>query len=94
MGFKLKHDVSIDDIVNDFATNGTIPDQALLEEKIGDEINYYVLLLALFQEERIRRQEYIRDLQPSFRLISKEVIPQGHLVALNDSGLANLHSNM
>ena len=50
-GMKLKHDVSIADIVRDIY-NGILPDEALLSEKITDSINYLVLLEALITERR------------------------------------------
>lgn len=55
-GFKLKHDVSIDDIIDDTALLNSddfkkkYGDGRLIEEKIGDEINYFLLLKGLLYE--------------------------------------------
>lgn len=51
-GMKLKHDVSILDMLDD-ETNPHIPDvtQEKWEEKIGDDINYLILMLALLYED-------------------------------------------
>ena len=49
MGMKLKHDVSVDDLVDNVA-KGILPSEALLEEKITDSINYLILLEALIKE--------------------------------------------
>jgi hypothetical protein len=54
MGMKVKHDVSVDDIVDDI-DRGILPSEALLNEKIGDSVNYMVLLEALVKE-RIRNK--------------------------------------
>ncbi len=42
-GFLLKHEVSVGDIINDIE-NGKLPTREALDEKIGDIINYYILL--------------------------------------------------
>lgn len=47
--FMLKHETSLDDIINDL-DRGIIPSQKMIDEKIGDIINYYVLLEAHFAE--------------------------------------------
>jgi hypothetical protein len=49
MGMKIKHTVSVYDIVNNIV-NGNLPDLDVLNEKICDEINYLVLLKALIVE--------------------------------------------
>jgi len=56
MGMKVKHDVSIDDMVDDINC-GTIPDQAMVAEKIGDAINYLLLLEAVIEEARISAEK-------------------------------------
>ena len=48
-GMKLKHDVSVADMIDD-AERGVMPSRELLDEKIGDSINYLHLLEALFIE--------------------------------------------
>jgi len=40
--FRLKHEISIDDMRNDIA-NGNLPTKELVEEKFGDVINYFIL---------------------------------------------------
>ena len=51
IGMKVKHDVSVIDIILDINA-GKLPDEALLSEKITDSINYLVLLEALITERR------------------------------------------
>jgi DNA-binding phage protein len=41
-GFRLKHEVSVDDIRNDI-NKGILPSQEIVKEKFGDIINYYIL---------------------------------------------------
>lgn len=54
LGMKVKHTTSIEDIVDDIE-KGKLPSEEMLEEKIGDEINYYILLEALIKE-RIKHE--------------------------------------
>lgn len=54
LGMKIKHTVSIDDIVTKL-DSGILPSVEMLNEKIGDEINYLILLKGLILE-RIERQ--------------------------------------
>jgi len=49
MGMKLKHDVSVDDIVENLK-KGILPSKKLLDEKIGDSIVYLTLLEGLLVE--------------------------------------------
>ena len=49
LGMLAKHIVSILDIVDDFDT--VKPSREIIEEKIGDVINYYVLLEAMMKED-------------------------------------------
>ena len=51
LGMKVKHDVSIDDIV-DRLDNGIIPSPYTVAEKINDSINYLLLLEGLIEELR------------------------------------------
>ena len=46
----LKHFVSIQDIVEKIETKGEYPEGDILEEKIGDAINYLILLETLIKE--------------------------------------------
>ena len=45
LNFKMKHDISVEDLVKDLG-NGKFPTKEYLDEKIGDSINYLVLLKA------------------------------------------------
>jgi hypothetical protein len=47
--YKAKHDISIMDMIDDI-DKGKIPSKELLQEKIGDSINYLILLEALVLE--------------------------------------------
>jgi hypothetical protein len=49
LGMKLKHDVSILDIVDDLEY-GNLPSVEKLDEKFGDAINYLILLKAVVME--------------------------------------------
>lgn len=48
-GMMCKHTVSVYDLINDYDNGENIP-MELWEEKIGDSINYLLLLTALIQE--------------------------------------------
>ena len=48
-GMKLKHDVSLDDMLEDLETDLVHP-QELWQEKLRDKINYLILLWALLSE--------------------------------------------
>ena len=50
-GMEVKHDVSVDDIIDGLA-RGIVPPKELVAEKIGDSINYLLLLEGLVEEER------------------------------------------
>lgn len=52
-GMAMKHIVSVADIVND-TMEGKVPDKKLLDEKIGDWINYGLLLEGLLEDRRSR----------------------------------------
>lgn len=49
-GMKLKHDVSIEDMLDDLLEKGTEYPQGLWQEKLHDQINYTFLLWALLME--------------------------------------------
>lgn len=55
MGMKLKHEISIDDIILNL-DKGILPTIEIMDEKIGDIINYFVLLEACLLD-RIRKNE-------------------------------------
>ena len=48
---EVKHDVSVDDIIDGLA-QGIVPPKEMVAEKIGDSINYLLLLEGLIEEER------------------------------------------
>ena len=50
LGMKVKHDVSVIDIVENIIGYNDLPSKELLEEKIGDSINYLILLEAMIKE--------------------------------------------
>ena len=54
-GMMVKHTVSVDDIIDGLA-RGIVPPKELVAEKIGDSINYLLLLEGLIEEERQRRE--------------------------------------
>lgn len=51
MGMKVKHDVSVDDIVADLEKN-VLPSKGTVAEKIGDSIAYMLLLEGVIEERR------------------------------------------
>lgn len=50
-GMYMKHFVSIQDIIEKIDNSGDYPPVELLEEKIGDAINYMILLEAIIKEK-------------------------------------------
>ena len=50
-GMMIKHTVSVDDII-DGLSRGIVPPKEIVAEKIGDSINYLLLLEGLIEEER------------------------------------------
>ena len=55
-GMEVKHDVSVDDIIDGLA-RGIVPPKEMVAEKIGDSINYLLLLEGLIEEERQKGEE-------------------------------------
>lgn len=49
--FMVKHLQSIKMIIEAKAKSGKIPDEKVLEEKIGDAINYLILIEGMFKED-------------------------------------------
>lgn len=49
--FMVKHLQSIKTIIEAKSKSGIIPDEKLLEEKIGDAINYLILIEGMFKED-------------------------------------------
>jgi hypothetical protein len=54
VGMMVKHVVSLLDIVDDIEYIGTTPTDAVLSEKVGDTINYLLLLEALIRERMVK----------------------------------------
>lgn len=54
-GMMVKHTVSVDDIIDGLA-RGIVPPKEIVAEKIGDSIDYLLLLEGLIEEERQKRE--------------------------------------
>ena len=76
-GMMVKHTVSVDDIIDGLA-KGIVPPRELVAEKIGDSINYLLLLEGLIEEERQRREE-VPEMNAAFKDQQPEVYG-GHVV--------------
>jgi hypothetical protein len=50
--FMLKHYISLRDIVYEIERSGTLPDDAMVQEKITDMINYSILLKSLIIDRK------------------------------------------
>lgn len=61
MGMKLKHEISIDDILNKI-DSGVYPSIEVIDEKIGDTINYLILLEACLVD-RLKYNKTGQDLR-------------------------------
>lgn len=58
LDMKAKHDVSVDDIV-DALKRGHVPSKDAMLEKIGDSINYLLLLAGLIEEVREEQHKQV-----------------------------------
>ena len=58
LDMKVKHDVSVDDIVDGLKKN-IVPPKEFIAEKIGDSINYLLLLEGLIEEARTQANDLI-----------------------------------
>ena len=86
MGMKVKHDVSIDDIVDGLA-KGIIPPKELVAEKIGDSINYLYLLEGLIEEARQEHKDF-EQCQPTCLLDAQyQPAPKVNEVVWTDSNV-------
>ena len=52
LGMLNKHLVSVIDMILKYEKDGVLPEEKMLDEKIGDSINYLILLKACFVEDR------------------------------------------
>lgn len=51
-----KHLASVRKMVIEFTSEGIVPDALMVDEKVGDLINYLILLEGIFKEERELRK--------------------------------------
>ena len=74
LDMKVKHDVSVDDIVDDLK-RGVVPPKEFVAEKIGDSIDYLLLLEGLIEEARTQTNDLIASdgLCEKLKNISPEV---------------------
>ena len=79
-GMEVKHDVSVDDIIDGLA-KGIVPPKELVAEKIGDSINYLLLLEGLIEEAR----EEVPEMNAAFKTPRPEVY--GGYVVCSGCGL-------
>ena len=82
-GMEVKHDVSVDDIIDGLA-RGIVPPKEFVAEKIGDSINYLLLLEGLIEEERKKREE-VPEMNAAFKTPRPEVY--GGYVTCSGCGL-------
>lgn len=59
-GFMLKHEVSVDDIIENIK-KGIIPKREVIDEKIGDLINYWILMEASIVQRIEEENEHQRS---------------------------------
>ena len=55
-GMFAKHLVSVTDMVERFEKAGELPTSNMIDEKIGDSINYFILLKACFYDDMIKSE--------------------------------------
>lgn len=56
LGMLNKHLVSVIDIIERFEKIGELPTSNMIDEKIGDSINYFILLKACFYDDMIKEE--------------------------------------
>lgn len=57
LGMLNKHLVSVVDMIEKYEKTGELPKSWLLDEKIGDSINYFILLKACFYDDMIKKEK-------------------------------------
>ena len=77
-GMEVKHDVSVDDIIDGLA-RGIVPPKELVAEKIGDSINYLLLLEGLIEEARANQP--VPDPEPWQTAVSEQDARRGEQAA-------------
>lgn len=56
LGMLNKHLVSVVDMIERFEKTGELPTSNMIDEKIGDSINYFILLKACFYDDMIKEE--------------------------------------
>ena len=56
LGMLNKHLVSVIDMIEKFEKTGELPTSNMIDEKIGDSINYFILLKACFYDDMIKKE--------------------------------------
>lgn len=56
LGMLNKHLVSVVDMIEKFEKTGELPTSNMIDEKIGDSINYFILLKACFYDDMIKEE--------------------------------------
>lgn len=56
LGMLNKHLVSVIDMIEKFEKTGELPTSNMIDEKIGDSINYFILLKACFYDDMIKAE--------------------------------------
>jgi len=75
-GMRIKHDVSIMDMIN----NPDSVTEAMIDEKIGDRINYDVILSAIFLERiKLKKEKDYWKFKDSPKVTPIEALSGGHL---------------
>lgn len=62
----VKHLTSIKNIISDFEYCGQLPSESILEEKIGDAINYFILIEGMLKEH-IKAAQKIEPVQEKLK---------------------------
>lgn len=57
LGMLNKHLVSVVDMIEKFEKTGELPTSNMIDEKIGDSINYFILLKACFYDDMIKKEK-------------------------------------
>ena len=56
LGMLNKHLVSVVDMIEKYEKTGELPTSNMIDEKIGDSINYFILLKACFYDDMIKKE--------------------------------------
>lgn len=80
-GMLNKHLVSVIDMIVKYEQKGILPDESMVEEKIGDSINYFVLLKACFLEDIYNKND--KESSYGFGYIKQKPIDLNKLIEEN-----------